>query len=75
METEKFYKIKRDEVKKEKRDMANMDFFSSKDRKKYRDGINRTYRAIKRKEKQDLKKYIDKEVDDYDTHEIDDIND
>ena len=41
METEKFYKKKREKVKKEKRQMKSMDFKSSKERKKYRDDLNR----------------------------------
>jgi hypothetical protein len=53
---------KRKKVKKQKRELDDINFRSSKERKKVRDGINREYRSYKRSEKQAVSKYIQDQI-------------
>ena len=63
MKDENFYKRKREDVKRRKRELNETDFKSSKERKKHKDDLKREYRALKRSEKDIVKKEIDKEID------------
>lgn len=62
MENERFYKNKRDKIKEENRNSKDKSFKSVKERKKFKEGLKREYRALKRSEKQDVKNYIKKEL-------------
>lgn len=62
MENEKFYKNRRDKVKEENRNSKDKSFKSTKERKKFKEGLKREYRALKRSEKQDVKKFIDNQI-------------
>jgi len=57
---EKNYKQKRNELKDEKR--RKKSFKSSEDRRNFVDGIKRSYRALKRSERQQTRKRIEKEL-------------
>ena len=63
MEKEKYYKNKRDKVKEQNRESKDFKFKSTKERKNFKDGLKTEYRSIKRSEKQDVRKYIDDELD------------
>jgi hypothetical protein len=62
-EIERTFKKKRNKVKKQKRELDEINFRSSKERKKVRDGIDREYRSYKRSERQTVKKYIEEQID------------
>jgi hypothetical protein len=65
MENEKYYKNKRDKVKEKNRESKDFDFNSSKERKKFKEGLKAEYRSLKRQEKQDIQKFIDDEIDEW----------
>jgi hypothetical protein len=59
----KNYKQKRTELKVEKREGMKQDFEDTKSRKRFVEGIKRTYRSLKRSERQIVKKKIDDDID------------
>jgi hypothetical protein len=58
----KNYNQKRIELKEQKREGLKSEFEDTKSRKRFIDGVKRTYRALKRSEKQVIKKQIDNEL-------------
>ena len=62
MENEKYYKNKRDKIKEKSREAKDFKFLSTKERKKFKDGLKVEYRSLKRQEKQDVRKFIDNEL-------------
>ena len=58
----KNYKQKRTDLKEEKREGMKQDFEDTKSRKKFVEGIKRSYRSLKRSERQVVKKQIQKEL-------------
>jgi len=62
MKTEKEFKNKRLEVKKQKREMKYMSFESIQERKRFKEDLNREYRSLKRSEKQEIDKWIEDEI-------------
>ena len=62
MKTEKEFKNKRLNVKKQKREMKYMSFESISERKRFKEDLNREYRSLKRSEKQEIDKYIEAEI-------------
>lgn len=58
----KNYDKKRKELKVEKREGMKQDFEDTKSRKRFVEGIKRSYRSLKRSEKQVVKKHIEKEL-------------
>lgn len=66
MENEKYYKNKRIKVKEEKENMKDFEFRSTKERKKFKEGLKKEYRTLKRQEKQDVRRFIEDELDEWD---------
>jgi hypothetical protein len=58
-----YFKRKRKDLKKRKRQLKDIDFVSSKERKKAKDELKREYRSHKRSEKQQLQKQIERDLD------------
>lgn len=54
----KNYDQKRKDLKREKRSGMKQDFEDTKSRKRFIEGVKRTYRSLKRSEKQSIKKEI-----------------
>jgi hypothetical protein len=59
----KNYKQKRIDLKEEKREGMKQDFEDMKSRKRFVEGIKRSYRSLKRSERQIIKKKIDEDID------------
>jgi len=59
----KNYDQKREDLKREKREGMKQDFENTKSRKKFVEGIKRSYRSLKRSERQIVKKKIDDDID------------
>jgi hypothetical protein len=59
---QKNYKQKRKDLKIEKREGMKQDFEDIKSRKRFVDEIKRSYRALKRSERQQIRKHIEKEL-------------
>lgn len=59
----KNYDQKREDLKREKREGMKQDFEDTKSRKRFVEGVKRTYRSLKRSEKQVVKKKIDDDID------------
>lgn len=57
----KDYKHKREELKKEKREVLKEGFDNGDQRKNFINGVKRTYRSLKRSEKQAIQKQIEDE--------------
>jgi len=62
MKNDKYYRQKREAIKDKKRDMKNLSFESTRHRKAHLEDLKREYRSEKRSEKQDVKKFIDSEL-------------
>ena len=60
----KDYEKKRKELKEEKRELSKTKFDSVNIRKKRINDVNRTFRSLKRSEKEAVKKEINKAIDD-----------
>ena len=58
----KDYDKKRKELKEEKREGRKAHFESTNERKKFVEGVNKTFRSLKRSEKQVIKKRIQNEL-------------
>jgi len=54
----KDYDKKRKELKEEKREGRKSHFESTNERKKFVEGVNKTFRSLKRSEKQNIKKNL-----------------
>ena len=57
-----FYEKQIEELKKEREQVNQIDFGSSKERKKAKEDLKRQRRAIKRSQKQQVRKLIEQEI-------------
>jgi len=62
MKDENFYRRKREDVRRRKRELEKIEFKSSDERKKRKDDLKREYRALKQSERDTIKKEIEKEI-------------